>query len=171
MSLNPLCGKNLVHWLKMERPLGSGLSTVVTPVWCLSTWLEWSHDHVSLSGCVTLAASNVTGRLTCSTPQQSCVRLATWHITGSHFSTPRCSTLSRVLEGAMLRSLPRHLVRAPTSRSGEHEFESPVRQELGGLTKSGKTLGVRSFYNSSHRLSTQLLWSTSKNAVQLFIGL
>ncbi len=30
-----------------------------------------------------------------------------------------------------------HLVRAPNSRSGGHEFESPVRQELGALTKSG----------------------------------
>jgi hypothetical protein len=27
MSLNPLCGKNSVHWLKVERPLRSGLST------------------------------------------------------------------------------------------------------------------------------------------------
>ncbi len=42
-----------------------GLSTVVTLMWCLSTWLAWSHDHVSLSGCVTLAAWHVTGRLTC----------------------------------------------------------------------------------------------------------
>jgi hypothetical protein len=32
-------------------------------------------------------------------------------------------------------------------RSGGHEFESPVPQELGALTKSGKTLGVRSFYS------------------------
>ncbi len=28
MSLNPLCGRNLVNWLKRERPLGSGLSTL-----------------------------------------------------------------------------------------------------------------------------------------------
>ncbi len=27
MSSNSLCGKNLVHWLKVERPLWSGLST------------------------------------------------------------------------------------------------------------------------------------------------
>ncbi len=38
------------------------------------------------------------------------------------------------------------LVRAPDSTSGRHEFESPMRRELGALTKSGKTLGVRSFY-------------------------
>ncbi len=29
----------------------------------------------------------------------------------------------------------------------EQEFESPVWQELGALTKSGKALGVRSFYS------------------------
>ncbi len=39
------------------------LSTVVTPTWCLSTWLAWSYDYVSLSGCVMLAAWHVTGRL------------------------------------------------------------------------------------------------------------
>jgi hypothetical protein len=38
-----------------------------------------------------------------------------------------------------------HLVRAPNFRSGGHEFESSVRQELCALTKSGKTLVVRSF--------------------------
>ncbi len=31
------------------------------------------------------------------------------------------------------------------SRSGGHEFESPMRRELGALTKGGKTLGVRFF--------------------------
>ncbi len=30
MSSNFLCGKNSVHWLKAERPLGSGLSSMVT---------------------------------------------------------------------------------------------------------------------------------------------
>jgi hypothetical protein len=43
--------------------------------------------------------------------------------------------------------LANHLVRVPNSRSGGHGFKSPVRQELGALTKSGKTLGVRSFYS------------------------
>ncbi len=43
--------------------------------------------------------------------------------------------------------LASHLVRAPNSRSGGHEFESPMRQELGALFKSGKTLRVRSFYS------------------------
>jgi hypothetical protein len=40
-----------------------------------------------------------------------------------------------------------YLVRAPNSSSGGQEFKSPVRRELGALTNSGKTLGVRSFYN------------------------
>jgi hypothetical protein len=43
--------------------------------------------------------------------------------------------------------LASNLVRAPNSRSRGHEFESPMQQELGVLTKSGKTLWVRSFYN------------------------
>jgi hypothetical protein len=51
------CGRNSVHWLKEEILLGSGHSTVVTPT--------WSHDHVSLSGCVTLVAWHIIGRLTC----------------------------------------------------------------------------------------------------------
>jgi hypothetical protein len=40
-----------------------------------------------------------------------------------------------------------HLVRVPDSRSEGHEFESPMRQKLGALNKSGKILGVRSFYS------------------------
>ncbi len=35
-----------------------------------------------------------------------------------------------------------HSVIGPNSRSGGHEFEFPI----GELTKSGKTLGIRSFY-------------------------
>jgi hypothetical protein len=42
--------------------------------------------------------------------------------------------------------LASHLVRAPNSGSGGHEFESPMRRESIALTKSGTTLGVRSFY-------------------------
>jgi hypothetical protein len=41
--------------------------------------------------------------------------------------------------------LASHLVKAPNSRSGGGEFEAPMR--LGALTKSGKTLRIRSFYN------------------------
>ncbi len=65
-----------------------------------------------------------------------------------------------VLEGAMQRSLPRHsdqhglashLVRAPNSRSGGHEFESPMLQEFGALTKKverpvGPGLSTNSLY-------------------------
>ncbi len=56
-----------------------------------------------------------------------------------------CSTQA-VLEGALNRSLPNlriasHLFRAPNFKSGEHEFKSPMWQELGALTNSGKTLG------------------------------
>ncbi len=48
-----------------------------------------------------------------------------------------------------------HLVRAPNSRSGGHEFESPLRQELGALTKSGKTFGARSFYSGDHDVMSE----------------
>ncbi len=39
--------------------------------------------------------------------------------------------------------LASHLVRAPNYRSGGREFRSPLRRELGALTKSEKILGVR----------------------------
>ncbi len=39
MSLIPLCNKNLVHWLKVERPLGSGLSTTIWLCVCFS-WYQ-----------------------------------------------------------------------------------------------------------------------------------
>jgi hypothetical protein len=45
----------------------------------------------------------------------------------------------RLASASLLAS---NLVRAPNSRSGGHEFESPVSQELGALTKRGKTLGT-----------------------------
>ncbi len=70
---------------KSGKTVGSGLSTLVTLTWCLSTWLAWSHDHVSLSGCVTLAAWHVTDRLTC--PADLLDR--------RHFSTPTCSNPTR----------------------------------------------------------------------------
>jgi hypothetical protein len=64
------------------------------------------------------------------------------------------------LWGSLLRHsdkhwLASHIVRAPNSRSGGHEFKSPMRQELGALTKRGKTLGVmcRASMHSFHRLS------------------
>ncbi len=40
-----------------------------------------------------------------------------------------------------------HLVRGPNSRSGGSKVDSPMRRELGALTKSEKALGVRSFYS------------------------
>jgi hypothetical protein len=50
--------------------------------------------------------------------------------------------------------LASHLVRAPNSRSGGHEFESSMRREIGALTKSGKTHGVRSFYSGDPDMIT-----------------
>ncbi len=42
---------------------------------------------------------------------------------------------------------PASAIASRSVRSGGHEFESPVPQELGALTKSGKALWVRSFYS------------------------
>jgi hypothetical protein len=42
---------------KWKDPWGQVfLQWLVTPTCCLSTWLVWLHDHVSLSGCITLTA-------------------------------------------------------------------------------------------------------------------
>jgi hypothetical protein len=48
------------------------------------------------------------------------------------------STIKRPAETRTSIWLASHLVRAPNSRSGGHEFESPMRQELGALTKKRK---------------------------------
>ncbi len=50
--------------------------------------------------------------------------------------------------------LASHLVRVPNSRSGGHEFESPIQREFSARTKSGKTLGVRSFYSILDKLNS-----------------
>jgi hypothetical protein len=50
--------------------------------------------------------------------------------------------------------LASHLVRAPNSRSEGREFESSMRREIGALTKSGKTHGVRSFYSGDPHVIT-----------------
>ncbi len=55
--------------------------------------------------------------------------------------------VEKPVETLRLHQLTSHLVRAPNSISGGHEFKSHVRQELGALTKSGKAFGVRSFYS------------------------
>jgi hypothetical protein len=39
MSSNSLCGKDSVHWLKVERPLGSGLSTLGIYKSLTDTWM------------------------------------------------------------------------------------------------------------------------------------
>ncbi len=112
-----------------------------------------------------LAVGHITGRLTCLADSlalcyKSYVTFASWHITGRltcpmpllsiKLWVPQRGTggsyVDKPAETLRLASLASYLVRAPNSRSGGHEFKSPVRQELGALTKSGKTLGVRCFY-------------------------
>jgi hypothetical protein len=58
------------------------------------------------------------------------------------------------------------LVRAPNFRSGVHEIESPVWLELGALTKSGKILGVKSFYKPD--INKQLTKSVQMKLITLF---
>ncbi len=65
-------------------------------------------------------------------------------------------TVEKPAETLRQHRLASHLDRAPNSRSGGHEFESPVRKELGSLTKSGKARGVRSFYSGDPDVIT---WS------------
>jgi hypothetical protein len=50
--------------------------------------------------------------------------------------------------------LASHFVRVPNSRSRGREFESPMWRELGAVTKSGKILGVRSFYSGDPNMIT-----------------
>jgi hypothetical protein len=52
--------------------------------------------------------------------------------------------------------LASNLVIVPNSRFEGHEFKSPMQRELGALTKSGKTLGVRPFYSGGPDVIT---WS------------
>ncbi len=109
MSSNPQCGGNSVHWLKVKRLLGSGF-TVVTPA--------WSHDHVSMSGCVTLeiimsladSLACCHGRRCFSTKPSPCA-------VPKQYWRDHCSI--------RLASL-----RAPNCRSGGHEFEFPIWWEL-----------------------------------------
>jgi hypothetical protein len=56
------------------------------------------------------------------------------------------STVDKSAETQTNIRLASHLVRTPNSRSGGHEFETPLWRELGALTKSGKIFGVTSFY-------------------------
>ncbi len=137
MSLNPQCRGNSVHWLKVERLSGPCLSTVVTPT--------WSHDPVSLSGCITLTAWHIIGVL--SFLADSLARCHGRQYFSTKLSPKRTggSTVEKPAETQTSIQLASHLVGAPNSRPGGHEFESPMRRELDVLTKSGKTLGVRSF--------------------------
>ncbi len=84
--------------------------------------------------------THMPGRLTCPMPLLYTQVQYQNGTGGSYVENPRHS---------VQHQLASHLVRAPNSRSGGHEFGSPVRQELTALTKSGKTLGVRPVYTGT----------------------
>jgi hypothetical protein len=78
-------------------------------------------------------------------------------------STTEGSTVEKSAETQTSIRLASHLVRAPNSRSGGYEFASPMRRELGALTKSEVRLSTGPIYTN-----------TSKNRIQetiYFIGL
>ncbi len=129
MSSNPPMRRELSALTSVERSLGSGLSIMVTPA--------WSHNHVSLSGCSTLAAWHITRRLTHSLTilfYQTKPMFGTKRSGGSTLENP-ATTQTRIW-------LASHFVRAPYSRSGVHAFESPLRRELGALMKVERSLGT-----------------------------
>jgi hypothetical protein len=145
MSSNPLCGGNSVHWpYKLERSLGSGLSTKVNP-YVINACLTCG----TLS--IRCAAWHVTGRLTCL--MLNCIMLAVFFVIGRlTFQMPllytqvqyHCGTRgsyvvkpNKTQTSLRLASL---LGRASSSRSGGHEFEFPVWRELSVLTKVGRSL-------------------------------
>ncbi len=132
---------NRKYLANVERSLGSGLSTTVAQT--------WSHDHVSLSGCVTLTAWHVIGRLTCLADSLYATADITSLLNQAHvqYQVEGGSTVEKPAETQTSIRLASHLVRAPNFRYGGRELESPMRRELGALTKNGKILGVRSFYN------------------------
>ncbi len=104
-----LCWREL--WLKVERLLGSGFSTVVT--------LTWSHDHVSLSGCVTHLDWYVIGRLSSladSLPDAMADRTSLLNQAHMQYHVEKPGKTPTITRLAC------HLVGAP-SRSGGHEFE------------------------------------------------
>jgi hypothetical protein len=67
------------------------------------------------------------------------------------------STVEKPAETQTSIRLACHLVRAPNSRSGEHEFETPMRRELGALTKSG-LLGSGLSTNQYLTFTVQYFW-------------
>jgi hypothetical protein len=73
------------------------------------------------------------------------------------------STVKKPAKTQTSIQLASHLDRAPNSRSGGRKFASPLRRKLGALTKSGKTLGVRSFYSGDPNMIT---WSCQQVFLQ-----
>jgi hypothetical protein len=119
MSLNPLCSRNSVHW---EDPWGK-----VFPQW-------WSqHDQVMQDMWHTVCLAVLCLQLGTSLANSLARRQGR-----QYFSTKpsivqyQCSTGGSTVEKPAETSigLASHLVRAPNSRSGGHEFKSPVWQEL-----------------------------------------
>jgi hypothetical protein len=121
------------------RSFYSGDPNMIT--WsCQSVWLRNTHSwHVmDVLTCLADSLAQRHGRQNFSTKPRPCAVPKRYG---------RMSTVEKPAETQTSIQLASHLVRAPNSRSGGHEFESPMRRKLDELTKSGKTPGVWSFYN------------------------
>ncbi len=136
-ELGELTKKRKVPWGQVF------LQCLVTPT--------WSHDHVSLSGCVTLAActslaDSIARQTYLPATADSTSVLNQAHV--QHLSGTRVSTVQKPAETQTSIWLASYLVRAANSRYGGHEFESPLRQNSVNWLKSGNILGVKSFYRA-----------------------
>ncbi len=80
---------------------------------------------------------------------------AAWR--GSHVNKRCCCREPAQTLRLYHMAIASHLGRAPNSRYGGHEFESPVQREHGALTKVEWSLGVRSFYSGDLDVIT---WSS-----------
>jgi hypothetical protein len=115
------------------RPLGSGLPAVVT--------LTWSCHWCSQFG-TSLADSHAWQAHLPDATADNTSLLNQPHVQYQHGALG--TTVEKPAETQTSIRLASHLVRAPNSWSGGHEFEYPGWIELDALTEGGMTLGVRS---------------------------
>ncbi len=123
----------------------SGGHEFESPVWRVH-WLKW----IKILGVRSFYSGDPDMIMSCLTCSTLSVCLSD-SFARRHLFTHKCST-NAVSKGAMLETpaetlglASSHLVRVPNSRSGGHEFESPVWRVH--WLKWIKILGVRSFYS------------------------
>ncbi len=128
----------------------------------LQWWLQ--HDHMFMSVClaaycITLVAWHVAGRITCledtlarsNGSQYFSMKWIPYTVAAvpKRYWREHCTEACQDSDYSI--RLASHLVRAPNSRSGGHELESPMRRELAALTKKWKDLWGQDFLHSVWR--------------------